>query len=169
LSLSPIFSRTSSPDPRSPAAIQTIHGRIDLRGCRGPPVPCEARPGGRIADAFALASISINPIIKGTGVKIKLLESLSLGIPTVSTEHGVRGVADQFRKGVICGGEAHDCPVASRLIDRVEPAERMLGDKAYDSSELRDELHQRRTKPVIPNRINRKPSFLYGGFNESGP
>lgn len=58
------------------------------------------------------------------------------------------------------GGEAHDCPVAERLIDRVEPAERMLGDKAYDSNELRDELKQRGTKPVIPNRINRKRSFF---------
>ena len=28
----------------------------------------------------------------------------------------------------------------------------MLGDKAYDSAELRDELHERGTKPVIPNR-----------------
>jgi IS5 family transposase len=28
----------------------------------------------------------------------------------------------------------------------------MLGDKAYDSAELRDELHEHWTKPVIPNR-----------------
>jgi len=32
----------------------------------------------------------------------------------------------------------------------------MLGDKAYDSAELREDLHERRTKPVIPNRCNRK-------------
>ena len=32
----------------------------------------------------------------------------------------------------------------------------MLGDKAYDSNELREELDQRGTKPVIPNRSNRK-------------
>jgi transposase len=41
---------------------------------------------------------------------------------------------------LLTGGEAHDCPVANRLIKRVEPAECMLGDKAYDSNELRDEL-----------------------------
>jgi hypothetical protein len=46
----------------------------------------------------------------------------------------------------LTGGEAHDCPVAERLIDRVEPAERLLGDKAYDSNELRDELEQRGTQ-----------------------
>jgi IS5 family transposase len=62
---------------------------------------------------------------------------------------------------LLTGGEAHDCPVAERLIDRVEPAERMLGDKAYDSEELREELDQRGTKPVIPNRSNRKRPFSF--------
>jgi putative transposase len=43
----------------------------------------------------------------------------------------------------------------------VEPAEHMLGDKAYDSNELRDELKERGTKPVIPNRSNRKRLFSF--------
>jgi hypothetical protein len=34
------------------------------------------------------------------------------------------------------GGEAHDCPVA----ERVNTPKRMLGDKAYDSAKLRDDL-----------------------------
>ena len=37
----------------------------------------------------------------------------------------------------------------------------MLGDKAYDSAELRNELHERGTKPVIPNRSNRKQPFSF--------
>jgi transposase len=61
----------------------------------------------------------------------------------------------------LTGGEAHDCPVAERLIDRVEEAKRLLGDKAYDSAELREELEQRGTKPVIPNRCNRKQPFSF--------
>jgi len=32
----------------------------------------------------------------------------------------------------------------------------MLGDKAYDSDELRDDLEAQGTTPVIPNKINRK-------------
>ena len=32
---------------------------------------------------------------------------------------------------LLTGGEAHDCPIAERLIRRVKPAKRMLGDKAY--------------------------------------
>src|SRR5262249_37703376 len=43
---------------------------------------------------------------------------------------------------LLTGGEAHDCPVAERLIRRAKPPKRMLGDKAYDSTELREELRQ---------------------------
>ena len=35
----------------------------------------------------------------------------------------------------------------------------MLGDKAYDGAELREDLYERGTKPVIPNRCNRKQPF----------
>ena len=62
---------------------------------------------------------------------------------------------------LLTGGEAHDCPVAERLIRRVKPSKRMLGDKAYDSAELRDELDERGTKPVIPNRSNRRQPYSF--------
>jgi IS5 family transposase len=56
----------------------------------------------------------------------------------------------------LTGGEAPDCPVAERLIRRVKRPKRLLGDKAYDSAEMRKDLDERGTKPVIPNRSNRK-------------
>ena len=62
---------------------------------------------------------------------------------------------------LLTGGEAHDCPIAARLIRRVKPSKRMLGDKAYDSAELREELDELGTKPVIPNRSNRKQPFSF--------
>jgi transposase len=62
---------------------------------------------------------------------------------------------------LLTGGEAHDCPVAERLIRRVKPPKRMLGDKAYDSAELREALDERGTKPVIPNRSNRKQPYSF--------
>jgi hypothetical protein len=51
---------------------------------------------------------------------------------------------------LLTGGEAHDCPVAERLIRRVKPAKRMLGDKAYDSAELREDLDERGTSRSFP-------------------
>ena len=62
---------------------------------------------------------------------------------------------------LLTAGEAHDCPVAERLIRRVKSPERLLGDKAYDSAELREQLDRRGTKPVIPNRSNRKQPFSF--------
>ena len=62
---------------------------------------------------------------------------------------------------LLTGGEAHDCPIAGRLIRRVKPAKHMLGDKAYDSAELREHLDEHGTKPVIPNRSNRKQPFSF--------
>ena len=62
---------------------------------------------------------------------------------------------------LLTAGEAHDCPVAERLIGRVKTPKRMLGDKAYDSAELREELDERGTRPVIPNRSNRKQPYSF--------
>jgi len=61
----------------------------------------------------------------------------------------------------VTGGQAHDCPAAERLIRRVKKPKCMLGDKAYDSAELREELDENGTKPVIPNRSNRKEPFSF--------
>ena len=62
---------------------------------------------------------------------------------------------------LLTGGEAHDCPIAERLIRRVDSPKCMLGDTAYDSAELRGELDEHGTKPVIPNRSNRKRPFSF--------
>lgn len=62
---------------------------------------------------------------------------------------------------LLTGGEAHDCPLAGRLIRKTKPSKHMLGDKAYDSAELREELQERGTKPVIPNRSCRKQPFRF--------
>ena len=62
---------------------------------------------------------------------------------------------------LLSGGEAHDCPLAKRLIRRVKSPERLLGDKAYDSAELREALDERDTKPVMPNRGYRKQPFSF--------
>jgi putative transposase len=47
------------------------------------------------------------------------------------------------------------------VIRRVAPPKHMLGDKAYDSTELREELDENGTKSVIPNRSNRNQPFSF--------
>jgi len=62
---------------------------------------------------------------------------------------------------LLSGGEAHDCPPAKRLIRRTKTAKKLLGDRAYDSAELRQWLEERGTNPVIPNKSNRKQPFRF--------
>jgi putative transposase len=51
--------------------------------------------------------------------------------------------------------------VAQPLISLGKVAKRLLGDKAYDSAELRQWLRERGTKCVIPNRSNRKQPYSF--------
>jgi glycosyltransferase involved in cell wall biosynthesis len=45
---------------------------------------------------FTGADIFINPLIKGGGVKVKLVEALSFGLPVVSYQTGARGMETEF-------------------------------------------------------------------------
>ena len=47
------------------------------------------------------------------------------------------------------------------MIEQIKPAKKLLADKAYDSTELRKKLKERGTKPVIPNKRNRKQPFSF--------
>jgi transposase len=75
--------------------------------------------------------------------------------------HALADVKGRLIAILLTGGQAHDCPVAERLIRRVKLSKCMLGDTAYDSGSLRDELGDHGTKPVIPNRCNRKQPFTF--------
>jgi transposase len=75
--------------------------------------------------------------------------------------HALADAKGRLLSVLLTGGEAHDCTVAERLIRRTDAAEELLGDKAYDSAELRGWLEDRGTKPVIPNRSNRKQPYSF--------
>lgn len=68
---------------------------------------------------------------------------------------------DVFFPSFLTGGEAHDYPIAEPLINKTKAAKKFLADKAYDSGELRNFLKKRGTKPVIPNKSNRKQPFSF--------
>jgi IS5 family transposase len=57
----------------------------------------------------------------------------------------------------VTGGEAHEVKGYDTLmkLHDVDP-DRLLGDKGYDSDEIRDDLVERGIEPVIPPRSNRK-------------
>jgi polysaccharide biosynthesis protein PslH len=89
-----------------PGSDRIALGKPDARiTCLGP---------SNIPDAMQDATIGIVPVISGTGVRLKLLEMLSLGVPVVSTSLGALGTgcvheehaliaddADSFAKAVV--------------------------------------------------------------------
>lgn len=75
--------------------------------------------------------------------------------------HAVADAKGRLLSILLTGGQAHDCPPAQRLIRRSKIAKKLLGDRAYDSEELRLWLMARGTKPVVPNRSNRKQPFSF--------
>src|SRR3979411_1560176 len=75
--------------------------------------------------------------------------------------HAITDAKGRLLSFVLTGGEAHDCPIGAELIEESKPAEVLLADKGYDSAELRQQLKDRGTKAVIPNRSNRKKKFRF--------
>jgi transposase len=75
--------------------------------------------------------------------------------------HAIADAKGRLLSILLTGGQAHDCPLAERLIRRTKAARKLLGDKAYDSAELRQWLGNRGTKAVVPNRSNRKQPFRF--------
>lgn len=52
------------------------------------------------------AKISICPILSGTGMKIKVIESLAYGLPVVSTSYGTIGMPQKFDNGCLVSDTA---------------------------------------------------------------
>ena len=75
--------------------------------------------------------------------------------------HAIADAKGRLLSILLSCGEAHDCPPALRLIRRTKAAGKLLGDKAYDSAELRRWLKARGIKAVVPNRSNRKQPFSF--------
>jgi hypothetical protein len=52
---------------------------------------------------YSRINIAINPVRFGTGLKIKNVEAILLGIPLVTTEHGIEGFQADIASGVATG------------------------------------------------------------------
>ena len=53
-------------------------------------------------------------------------------------------------------GQAHDAPPCKRLLDRLQPGQHVLADKAYDADWIRAMIWEQGAIDVIPAKANRK-------------
>lgn len=56
----------------------------------------------------------------------------------------------------LTGGEVHDCKAAPALIDKLPASEHTIADKGYDSEDVREQIRNRSSNPVIPRKKNSK-------------
>lgn len=63
-------------------------------------------------------------------------------------------------KVIITPGQRNDCTQAKNLLEG-HIGEYTLGDRGYDSDEIRDEIKTKNSMPVIPPRQNRKIQYEY--------
>jgi glycosyltransferase involved in cell wall biosynthesis len=68
-------------------------------------------------DFYRSAAVLAYPLSRGSGMKVKILESLALGVPVVTTSEGSEGV--QIRNGVEGFVEDDDDAFASRVVELV--------------------------------------------------
>lgn len=84
-------------------------------------------------DAHYLSSkITVCPMISGTGIKIKVLESLAYGLPVVTTRRGVDGLFNKVNNG---------CLVASDAKEFAECIHQLLDDSVLYQTKSEEGVH----------------------------
>jgi polysaccharide biosynthesis protein PslH len=71
-----------------------------------------------VSRVFAHTPLSINPMLAGTGINIKLLDAMASAVPTVSTATGARGVPEPLRKGLFVVPD-HDAEAFAAAVVRL--------------------------------------------------
>ena len=75
-----------------------------------------------LSDYYKKSKITICPMLSGTGLKIKVVESLSYGIPVVCNSRGVDGLLNKLNNG---------CIVTNEPVEFSKAIQKLLNDKTY--------------------------------------
>lgn len=94
---------------------------------------------GRVDDlkaAFSQAPLSLNPMRVGTGINIKLLDAMAVGVPTISTDTGARGLPTAYRHGLITVSDNDPVSFAIEVVRlaRSEDLRRQMGWEAFSDA-----------------------------------
>ncbi|MDH3461411.1 MAG: glycosyltransferase [Burkholderiaceae bacterium] len=75
---------------------------------------------GRVADllsAYRRAALAVNPVQSGTGLCIKSIEAMALGMPLVTTDSGARGLEAYTGRAFICVGSEDADAMAEAVLE----------------------------------------------------
>lgn len=71
---------------------------------------------------YSVSKVAICPMLSGTGVKIKVIEAMSFGLPIVCNERGVDGLTNKTHNG---------CLVTNNEVEFAQNIEKLLSDSNY--------------------------------------
>lgn len=91
----------------------------------------------RVVEAFNVAPISVNPVAAGTGINIKLLDSMACGVPTVCTETGCRGMPERFLRGIVRVADNDPEAFANAVIELSRSAEKRAAMGKFAAADAR--------------------------------
>ena len=81
-----------------------------------------------IDEVLSQACAMISPLMFGSGVKLKVIDSLRCGTPLISTEVGVEGIQLEGNVGVIVTNNVDDFPVA--MLGMLDPVQNAVASEA---------------------------------------
>ncbi|NDV78522.1 glycosyltransferase family 4 protein [Dysgonomonas sp. 511] len=61
-----------------------------------------------LGEMYAKSRIAICPMLEGTGIKLKVLEALSFGLPVVCTQRGIDGLPNKLNNGCLLSNTAEE-------------------------------------------------------------
>jgi len=91
------------------------------------------------------------------GIKSKAEQSIGRSVAGNTTK--IHMAVDAFGLPIsfqLTGGEVHDAKAASDLIKTLPLATYIIADKGYDSEEIREQIKQKKSIPIIPKKKNAK-------------
>jgi len=103
-----------------------------------------------VASRLREAAVFVAPIVSGTGIKTKVLEAMAVGLPVLSTVHGVAGLQVEHKKHCfICEGPAQFAE-GMRYLDDPQAAGRMGSNaRQYVETHFSDHVLRQRWAGVI--------------------
>jgi GT2 family glycosyltransferase/glycosyltransferase involved in cell wall biosynthesis len=108
-------------DPPPSYAFAHSEGILELAGFRE-----------NLSEDLQTASVFLCPILSGSGVRVKLLEAFSYGIPVVSTIIGAEGLAEQDKQYCRLAASAEDYATAIEELLKNRDEASAMARRAYD-------------------------------------